>query len=159
MVPVPAVRDSIDVAPDTFRQTSLDLARRVAGAAKQVEVARERLRHLRAGILALPDGASMLSQWDDLNHRLENVATRLVGDPVRQKLAEPRPPAIRDLVDRVTNHHWDTTSPPTSTQRASMERAADAFESVAAELAELVGIDLAALTADLDAAGGAWTPR
>ncbi len=144
---------------NVFRLTSSDLARRVAGAAKQIEAARDRIGHLRAGILATPSAVELFSRLEEVQRRVELLSVQLIGDPIREKLSEPAPPSVKSLVDRVAAHHWGTTGAPTATQQASIEQAADSFEAVSAGLAALLDPELSGLTAELDALGGPWAPR
>jgi len=148
-------------ADDTaqFRLQTIDLARRVAGATKRIESTRDRVCHLRAGIVDTPGAVDLLAPLDEIHRQLETLGRTLAGDPVRRRLAEADGPSIRDLVDRVTGHQWATTGPPTQTQRSSIERAAAAFEPFLAHLSTLIDTDLAQLTDDADAAGVSWTPR
>ena len=143
-----------------FQRATSDLARQVYGAANHIERGQDRIRHLRAALLGTPPGDPGLhTRLETLHRRLEELNRRLGGDQVRERLHEAAEPSIRALVGRVMGHHWDTTQPPTQTQRSSVARAATAFEPLQAELSSLIDGDLAQLVADVDAAGGPWTPR
>ena len=117
-----------------------------------------RVRHLRAGVAATPGAVALTNDLEAVNRELEEVAVRLVGDAVREKLAEPAVPSISEAVDRVVSTQWSTTSAPTQTQRASIERAGGAFEATVREL-DGVAVRLSELSRALDASGGPWTPR
>ncbi len=164
VVPTPTVAATLGdgegdaTAVDAFRTATLGLARQVAGAAKEIAAARTRILHLRAGIAATPDALDLLPTLSDVHERLESVAVTIVGDPVRQRLAEPTSPTTKDTIDRIVGHHRSTTGPPTHTQQQRFEHATAQFEIQRAELT-LVLADLHTLTTDLDARGGAWTPR
>jgi photosystem II stability/assembly factor-like uncharacterized protein len=143
-----------------FQVRAADLARRVAGAAKQIEVGRDRLTHLRAALVQTPGAAEDLFATLEAVHRqLEELDRTLRGDPVRARMAEAPEASIRALIDRVMTHLVDTTLPPTRTQHRAVEQAAAAFSAFTEELETLIGVDLAGLVADIDAAGGPWTPR
>lgn len=157
--PTPATSNA-DGSAAEFQRTATDLARRVSGSAKDIERTQERVKHLRAALVQTPSGpADFFTRLEGIHRWLEELGRRLKGDPVRQKLAESSETSIRGLVDRVLAHHLDTTQAPTQTQRRSIEHAADAFEPFVEELTALIDGDLAALVADIDAAGGPWTPR
>ena len=142
-----------------FDRWTADLARRVAGATEQVDRGRHRVRHLRAGLAATPGvGPELHGRLADAHRRLEEVRRCLAGDPVRQRLGEAAQPSIDELVGRVSGLGWSTTGPPTATQRAAVARAAAELEPLTRDLADVLA-ELAALSADLDAAGGPWTPR
>ncbi|NNC80437.1 MAG: glycosyl hydrolase [Acidimicrobiales bacterium] len=157
VVPTPAVSAAQGDAGD-FRRRSTDLARRVAGAAKQIESARDRIRHVRAGISATPAAADLLPRLESVHVAIEDAAVTLMGDPVLEKMNEPARPSVRELVGRVVSNHRNNTGPPTATQRATIDQVAANFETIVPELAAAHD-ELAALTAELDAAGGPWTPR
>jgi photosystem II stability/assembly factor-like uncharacterized protein len=160
VVPTAPVGGNATAEPiHAFRVGTFDLARRVAGAVKQIEATRNRIRHLRAGIITTPGASGLLAELDDVHRRLEALNLRINGDPVRERLAEPGPASVRHLVDRVAGHLASTTAAPTQTQQSSIERAAAEFDPLRAELSALVEEDLARLIADFDAAGGPWTPR
>jgi len=158
VVPAPAVKDGADSDTADFRATSTDLARRVAGEAKRLEAARLRIRHLRAGVLATPAAADLLSGLETAHRELEDIGVRLVGDPVLQKVHEPTTPSLREQVSRVVNHHRNTTGPPTATQRTAIDQASAEFDGLIAELGAVTDA-LDAVTDQLDTAGGPWTPR
>ncbi|MEM9466448.1 MAG: glycosyl hydrolase [Actinomycetota bacterium] len=143
----------------TFADETAALARSVAGAAKEIESARDRLKHVRVALAAAVGAdADLHRRVDTVARRIEEIAAQVTGDPIRQKLEEPTSPSISGLVDRVAGFDWSTTSPPTATQRAALARAADGFGSARADLAEALD-ELAAVTRAVDDAGGTWTPR
>ncbi|MFT7474258.1 MAG: photosystem II stability/assembly factor-like uncharacterized protein [Verrucomicrobiales bacterium] len=159
VIPTPAVDAHIGTDEATeFRLATSQLAREVGGTAKQLDLARLRVRHLRAGITTTSDSAALFARLALIHDRLEDLATTFGGDPVREKLAETDHPSPRSLVERVAGSHWDTTAPPTQTQRVSIAVAREAFDVVAPELAS-VNVDLAELAADLDQLGGPWSLR
>jgi hypothetical protein len=155
--PIPAVASSPADDPG-FRLETADLARRVAGAVKQVESLQERLPHVRATILATPAAARLLGPADAAARTLDDVAIRLLGDTDRARLSEARTPSIRDLVDRVVKLHRETTAPPTQAQRDAIERSRLEFEAFEATRDETLAV-VDAITAQLDAASGSWTAR
>ncbi len=142
-----------------FGQETADLRRRIAGAAKEIEAARDRFRHLRVSLAAAPSaGPELFGRLDDVHRRIEAVAHSLTGDPVRARLHEPLAPSVRELADRVGGFDWFTTRPPTATQRASLARATAEFAPLRDDLTAALA-DLADVTAAIDDAGGPWTPR
>ena len=158
--PVPAATHApIDIASG-FGPSTAELARLVAGACDRVERAKERMDHLKVAIaLTASDEPELSRRFAALRRRLLEIERQLVGDPVRQRLAEAGPLSVTGLVQRVADHDWGTTSAPTATQRSSVERAAAAFSTLSDDLTTLVDEDLAALIAAVDSAGGPWTPR
>ncbi|MGI9615782.1 MAG: glycosyl hydrolase, partial [Acidimicrobiales bacterium] len=163
VVAIPAVDSPVAAGEpaevDEFRRDAADLARRVEGAVKHVEATGERLKHLRAGLGSTSGGPDLLPRVEELHRRLELIDRELRGDPVRRRLHIADTPSVHSLVERVVSHHWQTTTAPTPTQRQSIERAAELFGPLVAELSRLVDVDLADLTADADRAGSPWTPR
>ncbi len=156
VVPVPAVAQT---SPDHDRLRAADLARRVHGSIKQVESARDRLRHIRAGVSETPGVFELVPEVERVHGRVEALAAALTGDPVRERLAEAAPPSIRDLIDRVVQGVRESTGPLTATQHTAVERAESAFALLEPQLRETIEVELPRITAALDAAGGGWTPR
>lgn len=143
----------------TFAADTAGLARSVAGAAKAIETARDRLNHLRAALAAATGAdAELYRRVDAVSRRIEELAARLTGDPIRQRLQEPVAASIKGLVDRVAQFSWATTTGPTDTQRTALARAGDEFGPFRLELAEALD-ELATLAGAVDEAGGTWTPR
>jgi photosystem II stability/assembly factor-like uncharacterized protein len=156
----PATSDRSDPQDSAaFQAHTSNLARKITGAAAHVSTLRDRIRHLNAALSATAGADDTLfARLHDLRSRLESLAVDLTGHLVRSKLSEPEEPSAKSLVDRVMGHHWDSTANPTTTQRTAIERAAHMYGHVAELLVALVA-ELDALTLDIDATGGVWTPR
>jgi len=67
-------------------------------------------------------------------------------------------PTVYQRLRRIVDGHWYTTSAPTETQRRSLEIAEGQMDELAAELRELVDVDLRQLEEDIEAAGAPYTP-
>ncbi len=136
-----------------------DLRRRIAGAAKAITAARDRLTHLRVALAAAPGSSPELVGRLDACHRsVEAVAAQLTGDPVLADLHEPPSQSVKGLADRAGHFHLSRTGAPTQTQRKAAARAATAFGPLRAALDTALE-ELAEITAAIDTAGGTWTPR
>ncbi len=157
----PATADHSDLtATSDFQLATAELTRKAAGAANHIERAQDRVKHLRAALVQTPgDVAGLFGRLEAIHRRLEELNRILGGDPVRERLSEAPDPSIRSMVDRVSGHHFDTTQPPTRAQQEAIHRAASAFGPFADDLAALIDTELAELVAEIDAAGGPWTPR
>jgi hypothetical protein len=89
---------------------------------------------------------------------IRNLQIRLSGDKTVRKYNEPTLPSISERVARIVSGHWASTSAPTQTQLDNYDIAGELFEAVLADLRALIEVDLRALEAELEAAGGPWTP-
>jgi photosystem II stability/assembly factor-like uncharacterized protein len=141
-----------------FQRQTARLQRAVLGASEAGGEMAERITLLRKAALDTPDGdPAWLDRLDALEGRLEDLEVALEGDSTIASRSEPTPPAITDRVNQVVFGHWTATSAPTATHRRNYEIAAEAFAPV---LAGLHGVeaDLAALEAEMEAAGAPWTP-
>ena len=157
---VPNLPEGTDpAAVAAFQQRTADLLRRAGGAAAEARRVRERLRHLRAALVETPgahDG--FFARLDSIGRTVSDLEVHLNGDPERQSRNEPAAPSIRGRLGQTAGGHWGTRQMPTATQREQVRLAGEEFEELAAELKSLVERDLAALEADLEAAGAPWTP-
>jgi len=158
--PVPTAPDGTDFnAVAAFQLEASDLMRRVSAAGRQIGEVSDRLRHMRAALVETPGAdSSLFTRLDQVGASLEDLRTRLNGDPVRGGLNEASTPSIRGRVGLVIGGHWGTRQMPTQTQRTNLEIASSDFATVAQELAALVDGPLARLESDLAAAGAPWTP-
>ena len=142
-----------------FQSQTAELLRQTRGAGAEIGRARDRLRHMRAALDETPGaGPELYRSLEDVEARLERLATRLQGDRTRSRYNEPSVPSITGRVGQVAGGHWNTRQAPTETQRASLRIASDAFATLSAELVGLLDGALAELEAALEAAGAPWTP-
>ncbi|HEX2251684.1 MAG TPA: glycosyl hydrolase [Thermoanaerobaculia bacterium] len=141
-----------------FQRRTARLQRAVLGAVRSVGEAQNRLDHLEAAWLATPGADSTLrDRVAQLEDRLDPLRRELTGDPVIRRRNEPTPAAIAEMVQRVVDGHWASTSEVTQTHRQSYERAAAELARVLPALTDLL-TDLAALEGDFEAVGAPWTP-
>jgi photosystem II stability/assembly factor-like uncharacterized protein len=165
-VPFEAVPLAIAKLAATDRGALADFQRRTArlqraglGARQSLGEAASRLNHLKAAWRATPGAdAALLDRVDALQARLADLRVELLGDETVANRNEPTPPAILDRVQRVVYGNWTVTSAPTATHRRGYEIAAEGLAAWLPKLTALVETDLAALEAELDAAGAPWTP-
>jgi hypothetical protein len=142
-----------------FQQAASDVMRRVAGAGEEIERVREALRHMRAALVETPRAdPELFSRVDEIEASLDELQTRLTGDPVRGRLNEASEPSIRGRVALVISGHWGTRQMPTETQRDNLEIARDRFAELDRDLTALIQDELSSLETDLAAAGAPWTP-
>ncbi|MCG8461531.1 MAG: hypothetical protein MI919_35065, partial [Holophagales bacterium] len=149
---------------DAFRQETRELLRRAQAAAGEIREAEERLRHLRPALERTPlDRASSardesFATLAELEAGLADLKSRLVGDPLLRRFREPAKPSILGRLARIAGGHWDTRLEPTATQRRSLEIAGRELGILRDELSALLGEELRAFEATLEAAGAPWTP-
>ncbi len=142
-----------------FQRRTSDLLRTARGAAKEIDRAEDRLRHLRAALDATPGAEPALcGRLDAIGGALAGMRLRLQRDAIRDRLHEASAPTILDRLGQVASGHWRTRQAPTATMRASVEIAAGELAGLVPELARLLASDLPALEAELEAAGAPWTP-
>ena len=141
-----------------FQRRAARLSRAIAGA---VEVAAEvegRLRHLRQAALDTAGGSpAWVDRIDAIAEGLKDLEIELTGDPTVASRSEPTPPSIADRAGRALSG-LTSSAAPTGTHRRQVEIAAAAFGPVLDRLRALVESDLAALEAEMEAAGAPWTP-
>jgi len=137
--PTPAVATRPGLAESmAFHREVWGVRRDVLHAAKDLAKAQKELHQERAELAVA--AASTSADHEDIEARhaqLEQLARELNGDPTRENLHEAQSPSIKELVGRVAGHLWDTTQPPTATQRAALTRASTAFQDFEARRAAL----------------------
>ena len=159
--PVPELVDTVGDRADVVAFTARveTLGRAVHGATKDLDVARERIKHLRATVRRTPlEDSSAVERLASVHAALESLGRELTGDPVRERLSESDEPSVSDMVGRTAFAWAITTSGSTGTQRDTIDRAESAFGPWRERFDSVVA-DLDAVATDLDAAGGTWTRR
>ncbi len=142
-----------------FRRKVARLQRAVRGAIRVAGEARTRIDHVQAAILATPAAdPDWLAEATRLDQQLNTIVTKLQGDRTRSERNEPTLPSINERVENVANDQWNSTTPPTETQRDAYRYAGSAFAEVLADLRTLVEQDLGDLESKLEQAGAPWTP-
>jgi len=136
-----------------FQQETADLQREIANAAEEISRTRDLLLHMKAAAVAAPRAApSLFTDLDAFEQKLTRLETRLSGDPVRERLYEPRSPSIAARASNAAGS-WQTTQAATATQRSDFEIARQDFAAFKMDLDALLAEELARLEADLAAAG------
>jgi len=142
-----------------FQSRTARLQRAILGAAEAVGEARARIEHLRRAALDTPGGdPGWLDRLEALETRLDEIDIELHGDRTVAGRSEPTPPSLLDRIGRVIYGQWSSAAAPTATQRRGYEIVAGAFGPLLAELRAAIETDLAALEAEMEAAGAPWTP-
>ena len=120
----------------------------------------ERLGLLRRAVRAAPglDAAPYEARITAFEARLFDIGRVLSRDRTALDRAEFAPPSVMQRISRVVGAQFRATSAPTTTQRNSYAVASAQLGEMSAALRTLVEGDLAALEAELEAAGVAWTP-
>ncbi|MCB0008365.1 MAG: hypothetical protein KDE04_17995, partial [Anaerolineales bacterium] len=157
--PVPTTVAGTDfAAAAAFQRETSDLLKEASGIVKELERARDRLRHVRAALLQTPGrDAGLYARIDAAQDALDGLESILKGNPRRQKLAEPDVETVNRRLWRLTNQ-WFTRQQPTQTALASQAQAAADMATVKSELQAMLTGELAQLEADIAAAGAPWTP-
>ena len=120
----------------------------------------ERLALLRRAVRAAPglDAAPYEARIASFEDRLFEIGRVLSRDRTALDRAELAPPSVMQRISRVVGAQFRSTSAPTTTQRNSYAVASAQLAEMSAALRALVEADLAALGAELEAAGVPWTP-
>ena len=120
----------------------------------------ERLGLLRRAVRAAPglDAAPYEARITAFEARLFDIGRVLSRDRTALDRAEFAPPSVMQRISRVVGAQFRATSAPTTTQRDSYGVASAQLAEMSEALRTLVEGDLAALEAELEAAGVPWTP-
>ena len=120
----------------------------------------ERLALLRRAVRAAPglDAAPYEARISSFEDRLFEIGRVLSRDRTALDRAELAPPSVMQRISRIVGAQFRSTSAPTTTQRGSYAVASAQLAEMSEMLRVLVEADLAALGAELEAAGVPWTP-
>ncbi len=151
-------------APDreklvAFQKKTASLYRAVLGSNRALAEALERVQFLKKAIDDTPAAPEELAtRVRTIEAALLDVRLKLAGDATIRRRNEPTPPSMLERVQRIVQGQWSSSAAPTRTNQDAYRIAGEAFRPLLAELKKLVLDDLAKLEADVEAAGGPWTP-
>ncbi len=142
-----------------FQRQTAKLQRAVLGSVRASAEAQTRIDHLRKAAWETPAlPSAVLDRIDQAEAALKDLAIRFEGDDLLGRHNEPTGPSIVERVQGIIRGHWSSTSSATAAQHRAYEIADRDFRPLVEALRKLVETDLAAIEAELEAAGAPWTP-
>jgi len=142
-----------------FQQKAVRLQRAVSGATQAANALKPRLTAIKRAITETPSLPHRLyDEANALDKRTNEIIRSLSGDASARQRNINTAPSINDRVGYVVGAQRLSTARPTQTQMNQYSAAAQDFESVLAQLRQLVEVDLTKLEKQLEAAGAPWTP-
>ncbi|MFH1965067.1 MAG: hypothetical protein ABIJ42_05940 [Acidobacteriota bacterium] len=142
-----------------FQRKTARLQRAVLGAVNAMEEAGNRVALIKKAIMDTPvSEMDLFARARDLEIRLAEIRTSLMGDATVSSRNEPVLPGIRSRVQEIVSGQIASTSAPTLTQEENYRIAAVGFEKVLDELSRLIRENLAALESRLEEINAPWTP-
>jgi len=143
-----------------FQQKTARLQRAVLGSVNAMEDARTRIRLIKKALMNTT-GTESLELYDqarEIELKLEEIRTSLLGDSTVSSRNEPVLPGIRSRVQGIISGQISSTSAPTGTQREAYRIAAEEFGRTLENLTALIREDLAELEGRLEEINSPWTP-
>ena len=143
-----------------FQREVAELQRAAIATDRAARATSERLDLLRRAVRAAPglDAAPYEARITAFEARLFDIGRVLSRDRTALDRAEFAPPSVMQRISRVVGAQFRATSAPTTTHRDSYAVASAQLGEMSAALRTLVEGDIAALEAELEAAGVPWTP-
>jgi len=142
-----------------FQQKAGRLQRAVTGATQAASSLKPRLAAIKRAIAETPSLPQRLQEEaTTLDRRTNEILRALSGDSAARQRNMNTPPSINDRVGYVVGAQRMSISRPTQTQQNQYAAAAQDFETVLAQLRQLIEVDLSRLEKQLEAAGAPWTP-
>jgi photosystem II stability/assembly factor-like uncharacterized protein len=141
-----------------FQQKTAELYRAVMGADRAAGEIEGRIDHLLAAIAATPGaGEAQGSALRALKARMMDLRVKLNGDRTVTSRQEPAPMALTSRIGTIAYGSWQSQSDVTGNFRDSLAVAEAQFPPILADL-KSVANELAAVEAEMEAAGAPWTP-
>jgi photosystem II stability/assembly factor-like uncharacterized protein len=142
-----------------FQQKVARLQRAVTGSLEAANALKPRLVLIRRALLETPSaGDKLLDDAAALDKRTNEILRALRGDNALRARNMNLPPSIIERVGEIVGAQRMSTARPTQTQVNQYTAAAQEFETVLAQLRQLIEGDLAKLEKQMEAAGAPWTP-
>ncbi len=148
----PLTGEPDDAGVAAYQQAVGALIRNVADAEARIARAGELLTRMQAAALRAPGaGPDLFLRLDAFGSALDQLKVELSGDEVRHALYEPITPSIRARANLAVS--FNSTKPPTATQRTNRDIARRELEGLESRLSDLLSNELDALETALAAAG------
>ena len=141
-----------------FQKETSDLLRDVFASGERISKAKDKLRHLQAGLIKTPNaGKDIYTAMDKAKRRLDAMTIALWGDSDRGARNTESVSSISGRVFYVSYSHWSTTQMPTGTMVNNIAIASKDFTGFKADLDQFLSDDFTSLNAALTAAGAPST--
>ncbi|MHC4424732.1 MAG: glycosyl hydrolase, partial [Planctomycetota bacterium] len=141
-----------------FYMTAGELQRAIRGANGRADEVLSQLVEIKQVLKQSGKGSPrLLEEARRLELELRDIRELLVGGTVKSRYDEPDRLSILSRVNWATNA-MRSTHGPTQTHRLDYEIAQEEFETVLAQVKNLIEVDFVNLQKDLEAAGLPWTP-
>ena len=142
-----------------FQKQVAALERAAQGAASALDEAKERIKFVKKALEDTPNARPALR--DDVRSveaKLRQVELSLRGDRVLSGRNEATPPSLLGRVGNIVGTQWDSSAAPTGTSREQFAIASALLADTLTQLRAAVELDLAKIEAEIEKAGGPWTP-
>ncbi|MEM7782733.1 MAG: glycosyl hydrolase [Planctomycetota bacterium] len=142
-----------------FVKKAQDLSKSVSGASSVANQASETVSQIKSVIERSTDlDPAMLNEVRQIEIKLMDIDEKFNGDPTKPRRNEPELPGFNSRLRTMMFGAMGSTEGPTGTHKRQYEIVKGQFESVLADLKEVVLGDIPALNKKLDAANAPWTP-
>jgi hypothetical protein len=146
-------------AREDFHRKEARLYRAVSGATHTAHEIQDRLKLIREALRETPAAQKQLdAEADTIEQNNRLILRALSGDTEIAKRNEPVASSINDRVEAIMEGERFSLAKPTQTHVEDYNIAAAEFAEQLGRLRTLVGVDLAKLERDMEAAGAPWTP-
>jgi hypothetical protein len=146
-------------AREDFHRKEARLYRAVSGATHTAHEIQDRFKLIREALRETPAAQKQLeAEVDAIEQNNRLILRALSGDTEIAKRNEPVASSINDRVEAIMEGERFSLAKPTQTHVEDYNIAAAEFAEQLGRLRTLVGVDLAKLERDMEAAGAPWTP-
>jgi len=146
-------------AREDFHRKEARLYRAVSGATHTAHEIQDRFKLIREALRETPAAQKQLeAEVDAIEQNNRLILRALSGDTEIAKRNEPVASSINDRVEAIMEGERFSLAKPTQTHVEDYNIAAAEFAEQLGRLRTLVGVDLAKLEKDMEAAGAPWTP-
>ena len=141
-----------------FQKKTSELYRQASAANKQLDEAKESLRHMKAALTKTSNATpELFDRLEQLEDELSDLRMRLTGNTTRRSMNEATVPSIMSRLSYVKNGHWETRQMPTDTQRRNIAIAEERMNKLSTDLDDFYHA-LAEYEKSMEDAGAPWTP-
>lgn len=142
-----------------WQRQAAELQRSIQGTSDILRNANQKVKYLKEAVFSVAEpNQNFVKDILDLENKLRGLQDKLFGDRVTNQLDIDKEPSINSRLFNAIYSGYSSTSEPTTTMKNQLQWAGEEYETMNAELKQVIEKDIPAIEKKLEDAGAPYTP-
>ena len=142
-----------------WQRQAAELQRSLQGSSAIIRDANQKVKYLKAAVFSVAQpNQNFVKDILDLENKLRGIQDKMFGDRVADQLDIDREPSIMSRLFSGVYAGYSSTSEPTTTMKDQIKWAGEEYETLSAQLKQVIETDIPAIEKKLEEAGAPYTP-